>query len=266
MLASLSIEQFQKRFFQEGCPFWFAYQVSAKADLVGKFRNDDPDLEDEKKMEYAWMQFEELVENLDYGKIKVYCKSSENANKSNAPAYTVEWGNIPAMGGRRSSYGGGQNQMGSNWQMMQFFLQEQNKLTSELRRQEMEALRLNMENQQLAAALEEDAEPDIKEKLLMEGIGAVKTWISSNKAPQPAKLGTMGQREETTSQSEPDNNSTTTDQRPLSIDQSMAYVKAITDLFPQWDRIEILKAFYNLAYNNKEFIESQLSNVIDHEA
>lgn len=261
MLAPLNIEQFRDRFYQAGCPVWFAYDARQKTNLVERFRDDEPNFNDEEKLNYSWMQFEDLVNSFEYGKLVVTCKSTANANKDKSPTFTVAWGNLPTRSNSRTT-SISNNQMGGNWAMIQWFLAEQAKQTREVQQLQMEVLKTNFENQQLAAALEADSEPNFKEKLLMEGIGAVKTLIAGNAVRPAASLGTMGQRETKSTQVQEQQ---TTQNKGFSIDEAMKYVKGITDIFPEYDRIEIMKAFYNLALQNKEFIGAQLQNFLSNE-
>lgn len=202
-LAPLTIEQFQRRFFLEGCPYWFAYNASNKREQVGKFRNDEPDFEGDDLLEYSWMQFVDLVETYPFGHLKVECKSSPNANSTKSPVMYVKWGqgHVANTGGHISGPMTGQQNMGNQWGMFQYMLEMQNRHFSEMRRLSEENQRVNYENRSLAEALEADGEPTFKEKMLLEGIGAVKDLLRPRlnlPQQQPAvagNLGTMGQRQ-----------------------------------------------------------------------
>lgn len=265
MLAPLNIEQLQERFSLAGHPYWWAYETSGKKQMVEKFHHDDDSLSEEDLLEYSWLQLEEFLTSHPYGKLRIVLKKNRNDNTEKSPSYTVAWGEMPISGGRRNGYsyngGGVGNSMGgSNWQMMLYFLQEQSKNNAALQQAMMDQMQLQIENQQLKDALEADNAPTMQEELLKEGIGVVKTWVASNAMRQPVQVGTIGQRSE-------ENNEQATSPPPanenFSIDGAMGYVQAITDLYPQYSRMDVLAAFYNLALQNTEFIGAQLAQVIN---
>ena len=195
MLPPLSVHQFEKRFFQEACPFWTAHDAANKREMVGKFRNDDSDLVGDDLLRYSWMQFEELVETYPSGHIRINCKSAPTSTAQNAPTLYVRWGTMETMPmGRTGKYpvaGAG------NWSMAQSMLQLQQQHFDKMLEMQNELLRLNFENRQLAERLEADEQPDLKETVLMEGIGIIKQALAPKVSVQPAAvLGTLGQKTE----------------------------------------------------------------------
>ncbi|MEM1215257.1 MAG: hypothetical protein AAGJ82_06210 [Bacteroidota bacterium] len=268
MLAPLTIQQLQNRFYLEKCPFWFAYEANAKRRMVGRFRDDEEGISEEERLDYGWMQLEELLQSFPYGKVHIVLKKTESSRADNSPNYIVEWGVRPGRGGQSAVTPTGVGAIGNagagNWAMMQYFLQEQQRLTRELQAAQMDSLRAGFENQMLQTALEEENAPSMQEELLKEGIGVVKTYLTSRNMQRPVHVGTMGQREEQQlpEAQPPVENAKTPQAQPFSIDAAMGYVQAITDLFPQYNRIEVLKAFLAFAKSNHAIVESQLAQYI----
>lgn len=266
-LAPLTIEQFQRRFVLEACPFWFAYNAANKRELVGKFRNDDPDIMDEDLLEYSWMQFVELVETYPFGHIKVECRSSPQANATKSPTLYVKWGEgfhgassnqsiMPAMGG---------GNMGSNqWGMIQYMLNMQSQHFREMREMGTEMQRLNFENQQLAAALEADDEPSFKEKMIMEGIGAVKDMLRPRlnmPQQQPVVAGNLGVMGQKNTQPAPDGG-VHKQQRRRSLDDIMIDLNAIQQALPNLHINDITRALALFVQGNPAGAEGFLQPLV----
>lgn len=265
MLAPLTIAQLEHRFNAERCPVWFAYEANGKKRLVGRFRDDEPDYDEDERIDYAWAQLEELISSFPYGRLNIVMKKSESSPVDKSPNYKVEWGVFPQRGARSQAIGNVAASGAGNWQMMQFFMEQNSKLVSQMHQAQMETLQLQFQNQMLQNELEADNTPSTQEKLLEEGIGLVKTFLTNRSQQSPAILGTMGQRE-------PEPEYTTTTPAPpastdegFSIDATMGYVKAITDLFPQHPRIKVLRAFLALAKSNQAIIGAQLHQYITNE-
>lgn len=268
MLAPLTITELQNRFYLEKCAYWFAYEANAKRKMVGRFRDDDPDIQDEDKLDYAWMQLEELLNSFPYGKVEVVLKSAASSAVEKSPSYTVEWGVMPQRGGGRgAAVGSFGNVGGGNWQMFQYMLEQQNKVSQQMQNLQLEALRLEFQNKQLNDELEADNAPSMQEKLMEEGIGLVKTYMANKsiKQPQqPVHVGTLGQRNQSDQQQQPPaKEQQAATRQKFSIDASMGYIQQITDLWPEYGRMEVLRAFLALAKANKELIGAQLKQYIE---
>lgn len=255
MLAPLTIDQFHRRFLQEGAPYWWAHDAHRKSEVVAKFRDDEPDLNDEDKLEYSWLQLEELFQTHPYGHLKVVAKTSPTSNKGNSPTLYVKWGD-----GQPASYGSGRNQpqigyqntgqgMGG-WQMFQFMLQQQQQFYQQLLKNQDENARLNFENQRLAEAIEGAEEPSMQETLLKEGIGLLKTFVAQPtiQPQQQAALGTMGQKpKEIAEDKQP-----TGGQRLVSLDAIMADINLIRNSLPDYHINDIIRALALFSSQNKE--------------
>lgn len=260
-LAPLSVDQFRNRFFLENAPYWFAYEAKANGGLIGRFQNDEltNGAEKEDILEYAWMKFEEFVGDYAFAKIKIECRTSPNAKRDSSIKHTVQWGEVPTS--NRSYSPAVSNQgVGANmgWQQMQFFLTQLESMRTKFHDSQMEVMRLNFENQSLAEALEADLEPSWKERAIIEGIGAVKQLITPAVAPQPAMLGTMGQRTETQSSV-----STEENQRSFSMDRAIADIQLITNMFPEHHRNDVLSAFVVLAQQHHGMIKGILDQAVN---
>lgn len=247
----------------EGCPYWVAYENKSNGAVISRFNPAEDLTDDNDILEYAWLQFEELIQDFPYGKIKVVCRTSSNSQKQHAPTFLVEWGELPVGGTYNkpttNSIGGGQGAGGSSWQMMQFFITQMDQLRSEISTAQLENVRLNMENQQMAAQLEADMEPTFKEKALMEGIGAIKTLITQpRQQPQPAALGTLGQAppqemEQPTQQ---------TNGGGFSMDRAIASIQGLKTLFPDHHPNDILEALVILGQKNHALVKGQIDQAI----
>lgn len=264
-VAALSLEQFKNRFYQEKCPWWFAYDTGPKKTCRGRYKDHDPNMTEEEVLDWSWIQFEELVSNITYGKLEVVCKSSEQANKGNSPTYTVEWGDassapvvIPGGRGRTVQQ---QPAMGGNWQMMQMMMQMQQNMQNEVNKAQLDAQQARFESQLLAMQLESENSPSMQEELLKEGIGALKTIVPQLINKQPAQLGTLGQRNDTTEQADRGGGN---QHRELTPDVAHKYMTAIAGLFPEWDAYTVLDALYNLGLQNKDMMRPMLQKVIAH--
>lgn len=257
MLAPLSIDQFHRRFLQEASPHWWAYDAHRKREVVAKFRDDDPDMDDsDEKIEYSWLQLEELFQTHPYGHLMIVAKTSPTANKEKSATFYVKWGDSS----QPSNYAAGrgvasttqQNGAMPGWQMFQFMLQQQQQFYDQLLKNQGENARLNFENQRLAEAIEGAEAPSMQQELLKEGIGVLKTMMSAPRIQpnqQTAALGTVGQKpRQETEQAAPD-------RRPVSLDMIMADVTLIRNSLPGYHINDVIKALAMFASQNPQQAE-----------
>lgn len=266
MIASLDIAALKDRFYLEQCPFWFMYELNAKRTQISRFRDDYPDADPEDKLDYAWMQLEELFSAIPYGRAEVTLKKTESSARDKSPVYKVEWGVMPNGGRRGAAVGQVAASGAGNWEMMRYFMEQNNRMLQMNHEVQLKLQQSEFEKHMLQQALESDSAPSMQEELLKEGIGALKMWIAKPSAPpaRPVHLGTMGQREEPVESSAAGNPEQPADDkpRPMDFNQALGYVQHITDLFPEYDRIDVLKAFYALAKSNHAIIKAQLDQYI----
>lgn len=257
MLAPLSIEKLRNRFFQEGRPYWWAYNASKQAETVGSFRDDDPSLDKDGLIEYSWMQLEELFD-ADYGYIKVICKKNANDNKTSAPTYYVKWGDpssrfssnkVPTDIG---STGGG------SWGMMQMMMnmqQEHHKAIIDLQSQVLEQ---DYEKRIMENEIAGTQAPSIQETALMEGIGLLKSWLAPQVAPQQmqyqqtAALGTAGQKPK----------GERSQARPVSLDEIMKDLNAIKASIPGYHLNDMTRALAVFCQTQPEAAANYLGMLI----
>ena len=263
MLAPLSIEQFHRRFLQEGAPYWWAFDAHRKREVVAKFRDDDPDMDDnEEKIEYAWMQLEELFQTHPYGHLMVVAKTSPTANKDKSATFYVKWGDSSQPSSYAAGRGGvaatTQQSGAPGWQMFQFMLQQQQQFYDQVLKNQGENVRLNFENQRLAEAIEGAEAPSMQQELLKEGIGVLKTMMAPRIQPHPqtAALGTVGQKQR------PSPDSDGPAPRPVSLDAIMADVTLIRNSMPGYHINDVMRALALFASQNPQQAEMFIGPMI----
>lgn len=264
MLAPLSIEQFHRRFLQEGAPHWWAYDAHRKREVVAKFRDDDPDMDDnEEKIEYAWMQLEELFQTHPYGHLMVVAKTSPTANKDKSATFYVKWGDSSQPASYAAGRGGvastTQQSGAPGWQMFQFMLQQQQQFYDQLLKNQGENVRLNFENQRLAEAIEGAEAPSMQQELLKEGIGVLKTMMAAPRIQpqqQTAALGTVGQKQRQAKDTE------TQVARPVSLDAIMADVTLIRNSLTGHHINDVMRALALFSSQNPQQAEMFIGPMI----
>lgn len=213
------------------------------------------------------MQLEELFSTIPYGRAEVVLKKSESSARDKSPVYKVEWGVMP-NGGRRGGAVGHIGQAGAgNWEMMRYFMEQNNKMLQMNHEVQLKLQQSEFEKIMLEQAMESGNAPSMQEELLKEGIGALKMWIAKPAAP-PVHVGTLGQRKEgdqTPGDQKVESTQPPAPGQPRSMDfnQALGYVQRITDLFPEYDRIDVLRAFYAIAKGNTAMIKTQLDLYIN---
>lgn len=259
MLAPLTIDQFHRRFLKEQAPYWWAFDAHRKKEVVAKFKDDDPDLQDdEEKVEYAWLQLEELFETHPYGHLMIVAKTSATANRDKSATFYVKWGDASQPSSSRPAIGYQQGQPAGGvpaWQMFQFMLQQQQQFYQQLLKNQDENSRLNFENQRLAEAIESAEAPTMQEALLREGIGLMKSIITQPRIQpqQQAALGTVGQKPKGNGpEIQPPPAAGDARQRPVSLDAIMADVTLIRNSLPQFHINDVMKALSWFASQNPE--------------
>lgn len=104
-VASLNIEELHNRFMLEQCPYWDLFNARGK-DRLGKFRDDDDSIvSDQERVLYAWLQLEELLNTIPYGRAKITLRKSSSANAAAAITLYVQWGIAPTARSRAAGLG-----------------------------------------------------------------------------------------------------------------------------------------------------------------
>lgn len=200
-LASLSVEQLHNRFMLEEAPYWWLYNATRK-ELIGKFQDNDEDVvSDEERLLYAWMQLEELLNTIPYGRAKIILKKNKTDNVQNSPTLYVQWGAAPGKAGIGSSLAPAFAQNDSSMLMTLLNMQEKANEREAIAREaaharEMETMRSLLEAKFHAQSLEAEIEgmgaPTMSEELLRGVVDIAKTMMMRPAAPAAA-LGTAGQ-------------------------------------------------------------------------
>lgn len=267
MVAPLTLEGLKHRFYQEECPYWWAYTATRSSEMIGKFRDDEAYADPDDMLDWSWMQLEELINSMPYGHLKIIIKKSASATKGQSPTLYVKWG-LPAGTSSAPTTPGAQPMnmmMGGGWPMFQFMLQQQQQFFNQLMSEKEERYRLNYENQRLSETIEGTDEESWQEYALREGIGLLKTYMQPKINPgqyQPAALGTAGQRTVSKEQpAAPVNQS----EQAVSIDFNaiMGDVNAVYQAFGgKYTRNEITRALAIFATQNPEMADQFLGGLI----
>ncbi len=279
MLAPLTIDALQETFFREECPYWWAYSAKNTKQKVGQFRKDE---QEDELLQDSWMQLEYLIGQYDYGHLLIKCKKNPNDREESTQHWYVKWGEdlMPqrSFAGRRSAAGMGSSSHPMNmnmgmWPMMQFLMNQQAQTHQIQLENARENMRLNFENQQLQDRIEGTEEPSMQEYMLKETFEAVKLWLGPKLNPaqfQPTQpmgaLGTIGQRDEATSQAPVP---TTEGSKRTSFDAIMNDINAVYhSLGKQYEPNEITRALAIFCQQNPgpadQFIGPMIQKLREH--
>ncbi|MFT6001231.1 MAG: hypothetical protein ACI81P_003700 [Neolewinella sp.] len=202
-LASLSVEQLHNRFMLEKAPYWWLYNATRK-EKIGNFIDDDESvISEEERLLYAWLQLEELLNTIEYGRAKVILKKNKSDNVQNSTTLYVQWGTQPGRAsiGSSSSFAPASAHNNSNMLLQMLQMQEKNFERQEAAREaaharEMGTMQQLLEAKFTAQTLESEIEgmggSTISEDLLRGFVDIAKTMVMRPGQPAAA-LGTLGQ-------------------------------------------------------------------------
>lgn len=259
-IASLTVPQLEQRFFLEEAPYWWAYNGTRSKELLGKFREGEGYASDEERILDAWMQLEELLSTIPYGRARIVLKTSPSANVANSPTLTVQWGQAPdRTGGTRSAIGSTIGPAAAPDNMLLYMLEmqkEANARESQSREaahaREMENMRALLETKFHAESLEAEIEgmsaPGMSQELIREGMGMVKAIFAQPRLPAaPAALGTLGQGSGETIDAPlapptTDAEGNKPGERRFSVDMALQHISVVRKNLPEYHVNDILQA------------------------
>lgn len=206
-IASISPEQLEARFMLEEAPYWWLQSSARGKETLGKFREEDHYASDEEKLLDSWMQLEELLGTIPYGRAKVILKKNKSDNLQNSITLTVQWGTAPQRAPGRAGIGSSLAPAGAPNQnnMLLYMLEmqkEANKREAQAREaahaREMETMRSLLETkfhaQSLEAEIEGMGQPSLNEELIRSVVDIGKAYLMRPPTQLPAaQLGTAGQ-------------------------------------------------------------------------
>ncbi|MEM9929929.1 MAG: hypothetical protein AAF840_08935 [Bacteroidota bacterium] len=258
-LASLSVEQLHNRFMLEKSPYWWLYNATRK-EKIGNFIDDDASVvSDEERLLYSWMQLEELLNTIAYGRAKVVLKKNKSDNVQNSTTLYVQWGKSPgrspSIGSTGFSPAAAHNNSDMLLQMLQ--MQEKNFERQEAAREaaharEMATMQQLLEAKFTAANLEAEIEgmgaPTMSEELLRGFVDIAKTMVMRPAAPPPqAALGTLGQGsgEQVPAPAPaptPDSSGELPGHRRFSVDKALQHIQIIRKNLPEYHVNDVIEA------------------------
>lgn len=258
-VASLSIEGLEKRFFLEEAPHWWAYNATRSKDLLGKFREGESYASDEERLLDGWLQLEELLSTIPYGRARIILKKSASANVSQSPTLTVQWGKAPARAGigSTSPFAPASAHNNSDMLLQMLQMQEKNFERQEAAREaaharEMATMQQLLEAKFNAQSLEAEIEgmggSTISEDLLRGFVDIAKTMVMRPAAPAAA-LGTLGQGSgeqvpapEAPAASRADGQEELPGHRRFSVDKALQHIQVIRKNLPEYHVNDVIEA------------------------
>ncbi|MEM6397781.1 MAG: hypothetical protein AAF741_15640 [Bacteroidota bacterium] len=259
-IASLTPEQLRQRFFLEESPYWWLQNATRKNELIGKFRDDDPEVRSsEEKLLYSWMQLEELLQTIPFGYGRVVLKKNPTDNIANSPQLYVSWGQTQGKTSSAvlSGTGGQYLDMERFYERMLTFQQK----AHETQMEQMKTLmQMGFEKEQLEAEIEGLQEPGMNEMFLKEGMGLLRTVLAK---PRPAgQLGTLGEGSEAPASGTKPTASTAEGNRPFSMDQAIGDINVIRKSLPGHHPNDVLRALALFCQSSPGQAESYITMLI----
>lgn len=265
-IASLSPEQLEARFMLEEAPHWWLQSVTRGKKTLGKFREADHYASDEERLLDAWMQLEELLQTIPYGRADVILKKNKSDNVQNSVTLTVQWGNAPQRAGRAAigsslapahSAGSVTASAQNDGNMLLYMLEmqkEANKREAEAREaahaREMETMRSLLETkfhaQSLEAEIEGMGQPSLNEELIRSVVDIGKAYLMRPPTLPPAQLGTAGQGSGQVIDPPPppevDAEGNRPGERRFSVDLALQHISVVRKNLPEYHINDVLHA------------------------
>lgn len=253
-MAPLTIEQLRNRFQLEAAPYWHLYDAKRSGTLITKYRDDDPSLTDEEKLEWSWEQLYEVLEMSPAGHAKVVLKTSPSANASKSSTYFVKWGQ-DHVGGRIGSTlpSTAATTEVKMMERMMAMMAESHKTQMDMMK---DVLTERFQRQSLEEQIEGMGASSMGEQMLMGGLDIIKTMVAT---PRPqAALGTAsaaGTVPPRPQQSEagsppPPAEEQPAGARPFSMDEAIHDISVMRRLMPEYHPNDVLKALAMFAAAN----------------
>jgi hypothetical protein len=282
-VASLSIEGLEKRFFLEEAPHWWAYNATRSKDLLGKFREGESYASDEERLLDGWMQLEELLQTIPYGRARIILKKSASANVSQSPTLTVQWGKAPARAGigSTSPFAPASAHNNSDMLLQMLQMQEKNFERQEASREsaharEMATMQQLLEAKFTAQSLEAEIEgmggSTISEDLLRGFVDIAKTMVMRPGQPAAA-LGTLGQGSgeqvpvpEPPTPPQGDGQGELPGHRRFSVDKALQHIQVIRKNLPEYHVNDVIEALALFTQNQPDQARNVLGMLMQNKA